>query len=80
MESNPKEDKFAENDVERKGKKEEISSLERDGEEKSDPQSGSSASFKSEVKLAGEFGQLEGMSALLGKRNVVLRNLCLLRS
>ena len=70
MGSKPREDKVADNDEEREGSKEEISPELREGEEKSVPQSASSASFKSEVKLAGEFGQLEGMSALLGKREV----------
>ena len=70
MESNPREDKVAENDEERGDSKEEISPELREGTEKSVPQSASSASFKSEVKPAGEFAQLEGMSALLGKREV----------
>ena len=62
QESNRREDKVAENDDKNEENKEELDLLQREGEVKSVPPS---ASFKSEVQLAGEFGQLEGMSALL---------------
>ena len=65
QESNRREEKVADNnDAEKEGSKEEIDPQQKEGEVKSVPPS---ASFKSEVQLAGEFGQLEGMSALLGK-------------
>ena len=67
QESNPKEKKVSDHNDENEDRKEEIAPEQREGEDKSVPPS---ASINSEVQLAGEFGQLEGMSALLGKREV----------
>ena len=64
QQSNPKEKEFADNNEENEDSKEEIAPEQREGEDKSVPPS---ESINSEVQLAGEFGLLEGMSAMLGK-------------
>ena len=63
-ESKPRDGKDDDNHEEKEDCKEETPPQQREGKDKSVPPSGS---FKSEVQLAGEFGRMEGMSALLGK-------------
>lgn len=75
QESNPKEKKVSDHNDENEDCKEEIALEQKEGEDKSVPPS---ASFNSEVQLAGEFGQLEGMSALLGKKKELIVRKCLI--